>query len=167
MQNTPWGVWHHNINCIIIGIPPKNWLLEKQILQGQHFLISVHFLGVLQDLFPTPLSSRVCSGFLARRSPLLAQGVPTCLSSRWLPENASSDQIAGADPDYPDSTDPGGGAWDDSERVRCYTLILQRGRQHIPLQKCGKVTVYAHVGLPGTLWAGMFENGNVHDVSPP
>lgn len=28
----------------------------------------------------------------------------------YSPENASADQIAGADPDYPDSTDPGRGA---------------------------------------------------------
>lgn len=101
-----------------------------------------------------------------RRSPVLAQWVPTCLSSRRLPENASSDQIAGADPDYPDSADPGGGARDDSERVRCYTLVLQRGRQHIPLQKCGKVTLHAHVGLPGALWAGTFERGSIHVASP-
>lgn len=70
------------------------------------------------------------------------------------PENASSDQTAGADPDHPDSTDPGRGARDDPERVRRHPLVLQRRRQHVPLQKRGKVTLYAYVGLPGTLWAG-------------
>lgn len=36
--------------------------------------------------------------------------MPTGLLSLCFPENASSDQTAGADPDYPDSTDPGRGA---------------------------------------------------------
>lgn len=87
--------------------------------------------------------------------------------SGWLPsfftlsENASSYQTAGADPDHPDSTDPGRGARDDPERVCRYPLIFQRGRQYIPLQKCGKATLYAHVGLPSTFWAGMFADALV------
>lgn len=87
--------------------------------------------------------------------------MPICFFSSCFLENASSDQTAGADPDNPDITDPGRGARDDPERVCCYTLLLQRGRQYIPLQKCGKATLYAHVGLPGTLWTGVFAHGGL------
>lgn len=73
-----------------------------------------------------------------------------------LVENASADQIAGADPDHPDSPDPGGGARDDPERMRRHPLVLQGGRQHIPVQKRGQASVHAHAGLPGSLWTGTF-----------
>ena len=53
------------------------------------------------------------------------------------PENARSDQTAGADPDHPDSPYPGGGARDDPEGVRRHPLVLQGGGQHVPLQECG------------------------------
>lgn len=173
------SVWHHlHKFIVVIGMPQKtcyprgyvglllvdsckrDWILQVSVS------LSRFTSWVYYTIYSRPIFWLSLRGFLVRCSPVLTQWVTTCLFSRWLPENASSDQIAGADPDYPDSADPGRGAWDDSERVRCYTFILQRGRQHIPLQKCGKVALYAHVGLPSTLWAGMFENCNINIVFP-
>lgn len=81
--------------------------------------------------------------------------VPLIFFCVCLAEHASSDQTAGADPNHPDSTDPGRGARDDPEGVCCYSLFFQRGRQYVSLQKCGKAAVYAYVGLPSTLWTGV------------
>lgn len=73
---------------------------------------------------------------------------------RLIAEDASSDQTEGADPDHPDGSDPGRGARDDPERMCSDQIILQRRRQHLPLQKRGKAAVYAHVGVSGTFRAG-------------
>lgn len=106
------------------------------------------------------MPSILCLLAFSRKVPLVFFSFLIFRSLLCLAEHASSDQTAGADPNHPDSTDPGRGARDDPEGVCCYSLFIQRGRQYVSLQKCGKAAVYAHVGLPSTLWTGVYDKGS-------